>query len=56
MIYSHHPESFKIPMDIRNGPGRLHEGPWEREYMRMKQRGEYEDVFKAPVYKPTVQP
>lgn len=50
MIYSHYPESFKMPMDIRNGPGRLREAPWERQYMRMKMRGEYEDCFKAPTY------
>jgi ectoine hydroxylase-related dioxygenase (phytanoyl-CoA dioxygenase family) len=50
MIYSHYPESAGMQYDVRNGPTRLHEAPWEREYMRMKERGEYEDVFKAPVY------
>ena len=50
MIYSHYPESFGIPFDVRNGPKRLRESPWEREYLRMRERGEYGDRFRAPVY------
>jgi hypothetical protein len=49
MIYSHHPDSFKIQKDLRNGPGHLSGAPWEREYLRMKERGEYTDTFRAPV-------
>lgn len=50
MIYSHYPESFGASTDMRNGPARLRESPWEREYMRMKERGEYRDTIKAPTY------
>ncbi len=50
MIYSHYPESFKMPFDVRNSPTRLREAPWEREYMRAQQRGDYQDTFKAPTY------
>tara|TARA_B100000809_G_C15065074_1_gene503882 strand:+ start:213 stop:1061 length:849 start_codon:yes stop_codon:yes gene_type:complete len=50
MIYSHYPESANKGIDVRNGPGRLYEGPFEREYMRMKERGQYVDTFRAPVY------
>jgi ectoine hydroxylase-related dioxygenase (phytanoyl-CoA dioxygenase family) len=50
MIYSHYPQSFAMPADVRNGPTRLRESPWEREYIRMKQQGEYQDTFKAPTY------
>ncbi len=48
MIYSHYPESFDMPFDVRNGRNRLRESPWEREYLRMKERGEYSDGFTAP--------
>ncbi|MDA0323938.1 MAG: phytanoyl-CoA dioxygenase family protein [Verrucomicrobia bacterium] len=50
MIYSHYPKSFNMPWDARNGRNRLRESPWEREYMRMKERGDYTDTFHAPVY------
>ena len=50
MIYSHYPESFKMPFDVRNSPTRLREAPWEREYMRAKERGDYQDTFQAPTY------
>ena len=50
MIYSHYPESFKMPFDVRNSPTRLRESPWEREYMRAKERGDYQDTFEAPTY------
>jgi len=50
MIYSHYPESFEMPFDVRNSPTRLRESPWEREYMRAKERGDYQDTFQAPTY------
>jgi hypothetical protein len=50
MIYSHCPESAGMPVDIRNGPARLREAPFEREYMRAVQNGDFQDVFTAPTY------
>ena len=50
MIYSHYPDSFDMPFDVRNGPSRLRESPYEREYMRAKERGQFSDLFTAPTY------
>ncbi len=50
MIYSHYPQSFNMPFDVRNSPTRLRESPYEREYMRAKERGAFRDVFIAPTY------
>ena len=47
MIYSHYPASAKMGVDVRNGPTRLREAPYEWEYTRMKLRGEGRDVFSA---------
>jgi len=47
MIYSHYPASAKMGVDVRNGPTRLREAPYEWEYTRMKIRGEGRDVFSA---------
>ena len=47
MIYSHYPASAKMRVDVRNGPTRLREAPYEWEYTRMKLRGEENDVFRA---------
>ena len=49
MIYSHYPASAKMGVDVRNGPTRLREAPYEWEYTRMKIRGEGRDVFSAGV-------
>ena len=49
MIYSHYPASAKMGVDVRNGPTRLREAPYEWEYRRMKLRGEGRDVFSAGV-------
>ncbi|MFZ9065449.1 MAG: phytanoyl-CoA dioxygenase family protein [bacterium] len=49
MIYSHYPASAKMGVDVRNGPTRLREAPYEWEYTRMKLRGEGRDVFSAGV-------
>ena len=51
MIYSHYPQSFDMPFDVRNSPTRLRESPYERSYMRARERGEFNDVFTAPIYK-----
>ena len=49
IIYSHYPASAKMGVDVRNGPTRLREAPYEWEYTRMKLRGEGRDVFSAGV-------
>ncbi len=48
MIYSHYPKAANKGIDIRNGPGRLHQAPWEWEYMRALQAGKATPVFTAP--------
>ena len=45
MIYSHFPESANMGFDVRNGPTRFRESPYEWAYQRMKERGEYVDRF-----------
>lgn len=47
MIYSHYPKQADMGIDIRNGPNRLRESPWEWQYRRLKEAGEYEDTFSA---------
>ena len=47
MIYSHYPEKADMGIDIRNGPNRLRESPWEWEYRRRKEAGEFVDQFKV---------
>ena len=44
LIFSHFPKAAAIPFDIRNGPNRLRESPWEWRYQRMKNAG-YRDAF-----------
>ena len=48
MIYSHYPKVADMGIDVRNGPNRLRESPWEWEYQRMKADGSFRDVFHAP--------
>ncbi len=48
VIYSHFPKSAGIGFDIRNGPNRLRESPWEWRYQRLKAAGEFVDPFHAP--------
>lgn len=50
MIYSHYPQGANMGIDIRNGPTRLAESPYEWEYIRRRERGEVQDAFKAPTY------
>ena len=45
MIYSHYPKAANMGYDIRNGPNRLRESPWEWRYQRMKAKGEFVDRF-----------
>ena len=49
MIYSHYPKAADMGIDIRNGPNRLRESPWEWEYRRRKETGEYIDEFHIEV-------
>ena len=48
MIYSHYPEASDMGTDVRNGPSRLRESPYEWEYQRLKEQGAYSDRFQAP--------
>lgn len=50
MIYSHYPEAANMGIDVRNGPTRLRESPYELAYLRAKGEGKFEDVFRAPVF------
>ncbi|MBT3603697.1 MAG: hypothetical protein HOE48_15195 [Candidatus Latescibacteria bacterium] len=50
MIYSHYPEVANMGIDVRNGPTRLRESPYELAYLRAKGNGTFEDVFAAPVF------
>ncbi len=52
MIYSHYPagDGDHLTPDQRNGPTRLRESPYEWEYQRLKDAGEFEDRFTAPTY------
>ncbi|MFT5365140.1 MAG: ectoine hydroxylase-related dioxygenase (phytanoyl-CoA dioxygenase family) [Candidatus Latescibacterota bacterium] len=50
MIYSHYPESANMGIDVRNGPTRLRESPYELAYLRAKDKGLFADVFSAPVF------
>lgn len=45
MIYSHFPKAADLGFDIRNGPNRLRESPWEWRYQRLKAAGQFEDPF-----------
>ncbi len=47
MIYSHYPQKANMGIDIRNGPNRLRESPWEWEYRRCKEAGKFVDQFKV---------
>ena len=51
MIYSHYPKAVDMGTDVRNGPKRLLESPYEWEYVRKRDRGEVKDVFSAPSFR-----
>ena len=46
MIYSHYPKAAALGYDIRNGPNRLRESPWEWRYQRLKAQGAFVDPFR----------
>jgi ectoine hydroxylase-related dioxygenase (phytanoyl-CoA dioxygenase family) len=48
MIYSHYPARYAMGFDVRNGPTRLRESPWELEYLRRRLAGECQPMFHAP--------
>ena len=47
MIYSHYPAAADMGIDVRNGPNRLRESPWEWEYRRRRDTGRYVDAFRV---------
>ena len=49
MIYSHFLQRAGIPHDLRNGPTRLREAPWEWQYLRKRVQGKVQPTFRAPV-------
>jgi ectoine hydroxylase-related dioxygenase (phytanoyl-CoA dioxygenase family) len=48
MIYSHYPDRVDMGHDVRNGPTRLREQPYEQQYREKVARGEYVPTFTAP--------
>jgi ectoine hydroxylase-related dioxygenase (phytanoyl-CoA dioxygenase family) len=44
MIYSHYPNRVDMGNDVRNGPTRLREQPYEARYLEMVARGEYTPI------------
>jgi ectoine hydroxylase-related dioxygenase (phytanoyl-CoA dioxygenase family) len=48
MIYSHYPDRVDMGQDVRNGPTRVREQPYEQRYREMVARGEIAPVFAAP--------
>lgn len=46
MIYSHYPGREDHGTDVRNGPARLRESPWERDYLRKLIDGEARPTFR----------
>ena len=50
MIYSHCPKAFNMGQDVRNGPGRLRESPYELQYLRARADGKFTDEFSSPTF------
>lgn len=48
LIHSYCTGALAMPFDIRNGPTRYRESPYEWNYQRLKQTGAFTDVFQAP--------
>jgi ectoine hydroxylase-related dioxygenase (phytanoyl-CoA dioxygenase family) len=48
MIYSHYPDRVDMGHDVRNGPSRLREQPYEQQYREMVARGAFTPPFRAP--------
>ena len=47
LIYSHYPAAADMGVDVRNGPIRLRESPWEWDYLRQRDAGHYVDAFRV---------
>jgi ectoine hydroxylase-related dioxygenase (phytanoyl-CoA dioxygenase family) len=47
MIYSPYPARVDMGDDVRNGPGRHREQPYEQQYREMVARGEFVPVFRV---------
>jgi ectoine hydroxylase-related dioxygenase (phytanoyl-CoA dioxygenase family) len=48
MIYSHYPARYDLGHDVRNGPVRERERPFEQQYLQMRERGEFADRITLP--------
>jgi hypothetical protein len=48
MIYSHYPDRVDMGHDVRNGPTRVREQPYEQEYRERVARKAYTPTFSAP--------
>ncbi|MCC2672571.1 MAG: phytanoyl-CoA dioxygenase, partial [Armatimonadetes bacterium] len=48
MIYSHYPDRVDMGHDVRNGPTRAQEQPFEARYRELVERSEFVPVFQAP--------
>jgi ectoine hydroxylase-related dioxygenase (phytanoyl-CoA dioxygenase family) len=48
MIYSHYPDRVDMGHDVRNGPTRHREQPYEQQYREMVASGAFTPVFVAP--------
>jgi len=48
MIYSHYPKAADKGIDVRNGPARLRESPYEMEYLQARIAGQARAPFQAP--------
>jgi Phytanoyl-CoA dioxygenase (PhyH) len=48
MIYSHYPDRVDMGHDVRNGPTRVREQPYEQEYREKVARKAYMPTFSAP--------
>jgi phytanoyl-CoA hydroxylase len=46
LIYSHYPSRYNMGHDVRNGPTREQERPFEQQYLQMVKSGAYTDQFK----------
>jgi hypothetical protein len=47
MIYSHYPDRVDMGQDVRNGPTRVREQPYEQQYRELVERGEFTPVSLA---------
>jgi len=45
MIYSHYPSRFNLGDDVRNGPTRVRERPYEQQYLALLESGAYSNQY-----------